>query len=232
MSYYITLHDVRKKFGKIEVLKGLSLNVKKGEIIGLFGPSGSGKSTILNLIAGLERPDGGRITLRNTTVASDNVFVSPEERNVSMVFQDLGLWPHMTVEEHLKFVSDDRRLISVVLKQLGLEKKKDRLPEELSGGERQRVSIARALTKPSDILLLDEPFSFLDLKLRERVKKTIKDYKKKNESTVVIVSHSVFDFIDLCDRVAILKDGKISKIEKPRELLLEFQKFYYRKPKR
>ncbi len=185
----IKVENIWKRYGKVWVLKNFSLSVKKGECKIVKAPCGSGKTTLLKIIAGLERQDKGRVYLRGKLVASEKIFVPAEERNVSMVFQNLALWPHLTVEEHLKIVKNDEKKISEVLRLLNLKKHKHKKPAELSGGERQCLAIARALMKESDILLLDEPFAYLDRKLKERVKEILEELRKKRKVAMIITMH-------------------------------------------
>ena len=155
----VKLENISKKFEGKEILKGINIEIKKDESFGIFGGSGCGKTTILRIIAGLERPDFGDVYLRKKKVTSDHIFVQPEERNVSFIFQDLGLWPHMSVKDHLKFVLDDSKKISEILDACGLNSHESSKPSELSGGEKQRLAMARAIAQKSDIFLLDEPLS-------------------------------------------------------------------------
>lgn len=185
----IRVENVWKKYGKFWVLKNFSFSVKKGEKVIIKGPCGSGKTTLLKIIAGLEKQDKGRIYLRGKLVSSEKIFVEPEERNVSVVFQNLALWPHLTVEEHLKIVEDNRRKIDRILTALNLKKHRHKKPEELSGGEKQCLAIARALMKGSDILLLDEPFSYLDNRLKQKVERILENIRKREKITMVFVEH-------------------------------------------
>lgn len=185
----IRLENIWKKYGKIWILKNFNLFVEKGEKFIIRGPCGSGKTTLLKIIAGLEKPTKGRVYLRGRVVCSEKIFIEPEERNVSMVFQNLALWPHLSVEEHLKIVNNDEEKIKKILKMLNLKKHKHKKPSELSGGEKQCLAIARALIKETDILLLDEPFAYLDTKLRKKVKNLLEKIRKERNLTIIIVEH-------------------------------------------
>jgi ABC-type Fe3+/spermidine/putrescine transport system ATPase subunit len=217
---YITLEGISKKFTGRFVLENVNLEIKKGEIFGLFGPSGCGKTTLLRIIAGLERLEDGKVVLRSKEVCSRTTFLPPEERNVSFIFQDLALWPHMTVREHLEFILDKNPdKIEKILKTLEMEKHINSLPEQLSGGEKQRLAIARSLAQNSDILLLDEPFSSVDFNMKEKMKEVLLNLKKEYDLTFAYVTHDVFDIIDFCDRVAEMKDGRILKVGKPKNIV-------------
>ena len=221
----IEIENLEKGFGKKAALADVSLEVYKNEIFGVFGPSGCGKTTLLRVIAGLERPEEGRVILRNKEVYSKNLFVQPENRNVSFIFQDLALWPHMTVREHLEFIlGKDIKKIESVLKVIGLEKNINSRPEQLSGGEKQRLAIGRTLAQNSDVLLLDEPFSSLDIEMKEKMKKFLLKLKEKYSLTILYVTHDVLDIIDFCERVAEMKDGKILRIGESREIMKKFLK--------
>jgi iron(III) transport system ATP-binding protein len=228
----IRLENVCKKFGSIDALRNVNLKIYEGEKFGIFGPSGCGKTTLLRIIAGLEKPDSGNVYLNEVKVASNNYFMPPEKRNVSFVFQDLGLWPHMDVKSHLKFVVDEykynteekEKVVKNILKLTNLNGYESRKPESLSGGEKQRLSIARALIKRADILLLDEPFSSLDMHTKESMKKLLLDLQKMYNITIVYVTHDIFDLVNLCDRVAIMNSSRVVKVENMTEFLKRVKK--------
>lgn len=221
----IQIENLNKRFGERTILKGINLGVYKSEIFGVFGPSGCGKTTLLRIIAGLERPEEGRIILRNKEVYSKNIFLPPEKRNISFIFQDLALWPHMTVREHLEFIlGKNFKEIEKILKVVNLDGYANSRPEQLSGGEKQRVAIARALAQNSDILLLDEPFSSLDIEMKEKMKKLLLKLKKEYGLTIVYVTHEILDIIDFCKRVAEMEDGAILRIGEPKDIMKKFLK--------
>ena len=222
---YIILKNIWKKFDKNWVLKNLSLEIKQKEIFGIFGPSGCGKTTLLRIITGLEKPEKGKIVLRGKIVFDQKTFVPPEDRNVSLIFQDLALWPHLTVEEHLKFVTRDEEKIEKILKELGLLKLRNFRPYQLSQGQKQKVAIARALVKEADILLLDEPFSSLDLKSKTQIKNLLKNLQKKKGLTLIYVTHDISDLMDLCERVGWMENGRIKKIERIKNFVKRFKDF-------
>jgi iron(III) transport system ATP-binding protein len=219
MEEKIRLEDIEKKINGKEILKGIDLRISEGEIFGIFGPSGCGKTTLLRIISGLEFADHGIIHLRGKEVLSKDRFIQPEHRNISFIFQDLGLWPHMSVREHLRFVTDDDSTIKNIVDSCGLSGHDKSKPEELSGGEKQRLALARSIAQTSDIILMDEPFSSLDFDTKDEMKKLLKELHKKYNLTIVYVTHDIFEIIDMCERVGIMEDGKIIKIGRPRELL-------------
>ena len=222
----IRLENVRKGFNGKEILKGVDLKIKKGEKFGVFGSSGCGKTTLLRIIAGLEKPDDGRVYMRGKEMTSHKVFAPPENRDVSFIFQDLALWPHMSVKQHLDFVlsnkprqKDAEEERKEILKIVDLTEHLDSKPEELSGGEKQRLAIARAIAQKSDIFLLDEPLSSLDFSIKEEMKNLLYELQKRYNLTMIYVAHDIFEILDICNRTALLKDGKIVKVEHPRKLL-------------
>ena len=205
----MTFIDVQKlsfsyQKAQASIINQLSFTMNKGEIVGLLGPSGSGKSTLLRLIAGLEMPTKGSIAISGKVVFDDTTFVLPEHRGVGMVFQDYGLFPHLTVLKNIEFglhklskKERHKRVTEMVeLVQLhGLEK---RYPHELSGGQQQRVALARALAPKPSLLLLDEPFSNLDVDLKENIRKELGDILRKAEMTCLMVSHDLKDLDEIC----------------------------------
>jgi iron(III) transport system ATP-binding protein len=226
----IKLENISKKFDGKEILNDINLEVKESERFGIFGPSGCGKTTILRIIAGLEKPDTGKVFLRGKEATSSKVFVSPEERNVSFVFQDLALWPHMSIKEHLNFVLSDlvfkknerKDKIEEIIKKVDLENKIDSKPEQLSGGEKQRLALARAIAQKSNIFLLDEPYSSLDIELKVEMQKLLLNMHKKFNLTTVYVTHDIFEILNFCNRVARMENGKIVEIKKPREIVKKY----------
>lgn len=222
----IRLENVKKDFNGKEILKSINLKIENGERFGIFGPSGCGKTTLLRIIAGLERPDSGRVYMRGGEVNSHKVFIPPEKRNVSYIFQDLALWPHMSVKQHLEFVlsnklnkDDLKKEMKEILKIVDLTEHLHSKPEELSGGEKQRLAIARAIAQKSDIFLLDEPLSSLDFSLKEEMKSLLKKLQQGYNLTMIYVAHDIFEILDVCDRIALLQDGNIIKVGHPRKVL-------------
>lgn len=206
------------------VLTNVSLEVKQGDILALTGESGCGKTTLLRTIAGFEAIQKGTISILDHQVSSAKHIEKPENRSVGLVFQDLALFPHMTIKKNIgyglnKLSSDEKeRRIEEVLELTGLKEYIHRFPHELSGGQKQRVALARALAVKPKLLLMDEPFSNLDEILRVKVRHEIKSILEKSEITTIIVTHDSQDAFNMADRIAILKDGNIIQAGSPKEL--------------
>lgn len=230
----ITVRNLTKQFhtkqGAVQALRGIDLEVDKREFFVLLGPSGSGKTTLLRCVAGLDKPDTGHISLGEELVFSDSdrAFVPPEDRELGMVFQSYAIWPHMTVFENValpltqgkrklpKAVVRDRVMESLRLVQLeGLEERPAPL---LSGGQQQRVALARALAIKPQALLMDEPLSNLDARLREEVRSEIRDLVKKVGVTVLYVTHDQVEAMALADRIAIMNNGVILQVGQPQDV--------------
>lgn len=193
--------NISKCFGEIAVLCGFSMSVEQGKAVSVAGPSGCGKTTLLRLIAGLEKPDGGEVRLFDSTATGNGVFLPPSQRNLGMVFQELALWPHMRVERHLGFVLKTMKLsrgereqrISQLLNLCKLADRRREFPNNLSTGEKQRLAIMRALATRPRILLLDEPFSNLDDKLRNEIREEIVRLQNQLGITILIATHDAGD---------------------------------------
>jgi ABC-type Fe3+/spermidine/putrescine transport system ATPase subunit len=202
--------------------------VARGEIFTLLGPSGCGKTTTLRLIAGLEQPDAGEITLRGRVVASvpRRVFVPPHRRNLGMVFQSYAIWPHMTVFANVAYPLELRGVgraairerVSRVLELVGLAGLEQRAATLLSGGQMQRLALCRALVYEPDLLLLDEPFSNLDAKLREQMRVEVKLLQRRLGITVLFVTHDQIEALSLSDRIAVMQRGRVEQVGPPRQL--------------
>ncbi|WP_313430751.1 ABC transporter ATP-binding protein [Siminovitchia terrae] len=219
-----TINDVEvkgaiKRFGSNTVLDGINLEVKKGELLTLLGPSGCGKSTTLNLIAGFLDADEGDVYIKGNKVTN----VPPYKRDLGMVFQTYSLFPHMTVYENLDFglklrkvaKSDKQKKISRALELVKMAGLENRYPRELSGGQRQRVAIARALVVEPELLLLDEPLSNLDAKLRHELRAEIKRLQKEIGVTTIFVTHDQEEALSMSDRVVVMNAGRIEQISSP-----------------
>ena len=210
---FITLSHVTKRFGETTVLQDLSLDVDKGERLVMLGSSGCGKTTMLRLIAGLERPDAGEIYIDGRIVSTSKDIVSPNERDIGMVFQDLALWPHMTVGKNVEFVLKPRSIsrpdrkarVLEILKMVQMSDRIDSYPQELSGGEQQRVAIARALVSHPKVFLLDEPLSNLDMQLREELRYEICRIQRELGVTLICVTHDEQDAMVIADRTVVMK---------------------------
>ena len=216
----LTVKNVFKSFGQVEVLKDISLNIQAGEFLVLVGPSGCGKSTLLNLIAGLEPITAGEIFMGEQMVN----HVSPKDRDIAMVFQTYALYPNMNVRRNISFGLEMRKIpkneIEKIVKKvaaiLQIEDLLHRKPAQLSGGQRQRVAMGRALARNPSIFLFDEPLSNLDAKLRVEMRTEIKLLHQRIGVTTVYVTHDQVEAMTLADRIAIMKDGTIQQFDTPR----------------
>jgi len=222
----LELRDIVKRFGNVAAVDGVSLNVEQGEFIVLLGPSGCGKTTILRLIAGFIALDEGSISLMGKEVSSNAHTVPPNLREMSMVFQSYAIWPHKTVFDNVAYGLKLRRLpknevkdrVMEMLKMIQMENYSKRYSHELSGGQQQRVALARALVVNPTILLLDEPLSNLDAKLRLEMRVEIKELQMRLKCTSIYVTHDQAEAMVLGDRIILLDGGKIRQQGKPTEL--------------
>lgn len=214
----ITLADVTKRFGSHVALDNVSFEVAAGSAAVILGPSGCGKTTLLRIIAGLEVPDTGHVSLNETTVSdAGRTIVPPHQRRLGFVFQDLALWPHLTVRENLDFVlgsmnlprGDRSRRAREALARVRIEQFSARYPHQLSGGEQQRVALARAIVGEPRVLLLDEPLSSLDPQLRAELRSELAHLQQGLDLTMVYVTHDRDDAAVLADRVVDLRAGRI-----------------------
>ena len=213
---YIEFKDIRKSFDNTEVLKGISLSVEEGEFVSLLGPSGCGKSTLLRCLAGLEEVSGGSFVLDGKDITKE----APQKRNIGMVFQQYSLFPNMTVEQNLAFGLEIKKMpkeqirtaVEVALELVDLSKKKKAYPANLSGGQQQRVALARAIVSKPKVLLLDEPLSAIDAKLRKNLQIEIRRIQKELNITTIFVTHDQDEAMLMSDRVCLLNEGKIEQI--------------------
>jgi len=225
------LKGVTKSFGPKTVLRPLDFDLASGEYLTLLGPSGCGKTTLLRMIAGLERPTGGEIRIGCLRVnADDGTFVQPEHREIGMVFQSYAVWPHLTVRENIAFplevgwrareLSRDEResRVKEAVKLVRLEGLEERFPSQLSGGQQQRVALARALAQQPRILLLDEPLSNLDTRLRGEMRRELRDLHARLGLTVVHVTHDQREAFELSTRVLVLNEGRVEQAGTPAEI--------------
>ncbi|TPL84849.1 sn-glycerol-3-phosphate ABC transporter ATP-binding protein UgpC [Mesorhizobium sp. B2-3-14] len=218
----VSLKKLTKRYGNIEIVHGIDLDITDREFIALVGPSGCGKSTTLRMIAGLEEISAGSIEIGGRVVND----LPPRSRNISMVFQSYALYPHMTVRENLGFslkiagaAKDDMdRRVAEASAILGLDALLDRRPSQLSGGQRQRVAMGRAIVRDPDVSLFDEPLSNLDAKLRTQMRTEIKKLHAKVQSTVIYVTHDQVEAMTLADRIVIMRDGHIEQVGTPDEV--------------
>jgi len=220
----LKLNNVIKRYGKVEVIHGVDLDVKDKEFLVLVGPSGCGKSTLLRMIAGLEEISEGTISIDGEVIND----VAPKDRGLAMVFQNYALYPHMNVYENMAFglrqrktpKDDIQKRVQEVGETLGLGELLLRKPHELSGGQRQRVAMGRAMVRKPTIFLFDEPLSNLDAKLRIQMRAEIKLLHQRVKSTMVYVTHDQVEAMTLADRIVVLKDGYIEQVGTPLELFL------------
>ena len=218
MSGVVETEELDVRLGHDLVLRAVSLCVQPGEIVGVVGPSGSGKTTLLRAVAGLTVPANGVVRIDGRMASSSGtIHVPPESRNVGMVFQDLALWPHLTVDGNLAFglrargikASERAKRIASFLEPLGLMGHGKKYPHELSGGERQRVAIARALVVEPSALLLDEPLSHLDVELRRDLLALFRDVLRRRQVTALYVTHDLREVEGLADRLIVLERGTV-----------------------
>jgi iron(III) transport system ATP-binding protein len=220
--------NVVKRYGETAVVDGITFTVAPGEFFTLLGPSGCGKTTTLRLLAGLETPDAGEITLQGRTLAAParNILVPIDKRNMGMVFQSYAIWPHLTVFENVAFPlrvrgesrATIRKRVLEALEVVGLKGFEDRGSTELSGGQQQRVALARAIVYTPALLLLDEPLSNLDVKLREQMREELHALHKRLNLAVVYVTHDQAEALALSDRIAVVNQGKLEQVGSPAEV--------------
>ena len=224
----LTFERVERQFAASYALSGFSLDIAPGEVVCLLGPSGSGKTTLLRVASGIERPTAGRVLINDSEVAGPNRFVPPEKRNVGLMFQDFALFPHLTIRDNVAFGlrslprDDAAREALAALARVGLERYANDYPHILSGGEQQRVALARAILPRPAVMLMDEPFSGLDMQLRERMQEETLQLLRETRATCLIVTHAPAEAIRLGDRIAVMRAGRLVQVGKAEEL--------YRKP--
>jgi iron(III) transport system ATP-binding protein len=211
----LSFRHVEMKYGDFTALHDVSLDIAAGEVVCLLGPSGCGKTTLLRLASGIERPTSGEVLLNNRVVAGPGAFVPPEKRNVGLMFQDFALFPHLTILENvcfgLRFMPKDtaRAEAMKALARVGLDSYADEHPHTLSGGQQQRVALARALVPRPSIILMDEPFSGLDVQLREQIRSETLALLRETRSTCLLVTHDPDEAMQLGDRIAVMRRGRI-----------------------
>ena len=218
----VQLQDIVKRFGTLEAVSHVSLQIQDGELFTLLGPSGCGKTTILRLIGGFHRPDEGEVYFGDRAVSG----IPPYERNIGMVFQNYALWPHMTIFDNIAYglklkkfsKSEISSKVLHALKLVNLSGLERRYPGQLSGGQQQRVALARALVLSPDVLLLDEPLSNLDAKIRLQVRAEIRKLQKDLGITTIYVTHDQEEALTLSDRIAVVDHGKLQQVGSPRDL--------------
>ncbi|MFC7185836.1 ABC transporter ATP-binding protein [Halorubrum yunnanense] len=217
----LSLSNVTKEFGPETAVDGVSLDVEPGELLTFLGPSGCGKTTTLRTIAGLEEPTDGEISLGGETVAGDGAFVAPEGRDVGIVFQNFALFPHLTVRENIAFGLSDAdeetatARVDELLDLVDMPDHGEKTPDQLSGGQKQRVALARSLAPEPEVLLLDEPFSNLDVRLRVEMREEVRRILKEAGVTAVSVTHDQEEAMSISDRVAVMNEGEIEQVGSP-----------------
>ncbi|WP_412065681.1 ABC transporter ATP-binding protein [Rhizobium sp. SYY.PMSO] len=218
----LTLSDVRKRFGELETIHGVSIDIADGEFVTLIGPSGCGKSTLLRMMAGLESVSGSAISIDGKVLN----HVPPEDRDIAMVFQSYALYPHMTVAENMGFSlklrgvpkADIDAAVGKAADFLNLRSLLERHPRALSGGQRQRVAMGRAIVRQPAVFLFDEPLSSLDAKLCVQMRQEIKDLHQRLGTTFVYVTHDQVEAMTMADKIVVLKDGKTEQVGRPPDL--------------
>jgi len=224
----LMVSNVHKRLGDSEVLKGVSFELSKGEVVALLGPSGSGKTTLLRAIAGLDHPDQGSIRLGDRVLfdGATGTALPAEQRGLGLVFQSYALWPHRTVLENVEYPLRVRKVPAAemherahtVLREIGLTAMTERYPHQLSGGQQQRVALARAIVYKPPLLLLDEPLSNLDAKLREEARVWLRELMRRLQISAVCVTHDQVEALALADRVLLLDKGKVEQEGAPQEM--------------
>lgn len=224
----VILENLRKDYDGVTAVKELSLHVRDGEFVTLLGPSGCGKTTSLRMIAGFIEPTVGTIRI-GTQVVSDpahGIFTPPEDRNIGMVFQSYAVWPHMTVFDNVAYPlkiarrsrPEVKQAVHRALDQVKMSELAERYPHQLSGGQQQRVALARALVMNPRVMLLDEPLSNLDAKLRERMRLELKELQAATNLTIIFVTHDQLEAIVLADRIVVMSEGEVEQVGTPEEV--------------
>ena len=210
----LRISHIAKRFDGVAVVDDVSLDVMPGQVTCLLGPSGCGKSTTLRMIAGVETPDAGEISVDGRVICGDGIEVPPEQRSIGLMFQDFALFPHLSVAQNVAFGltldrAASRRRVEDLLATVGMGRHIDRYPHELSGGEQQRVALARALAPRPKVMLMDEPFSGLDDRLRDDIRDETLDVLKAEGTAVLLVTHEPGEAMRMADEIALMRDGRI-----------------------
>jgi iron(III) transport system ATP-binding protein len=220
----LTFDDVSLNFGPIPAVHHVSFDLVPGEIVCLLGPSGCGKTTLLRIAAGIERPDRGRVLIDDQEIAGPNRFVPPEKRNIGLMFQDFALFPHMSIIANVAFGlrglgrADALKEARQALKRVGLADYEQEYPHRLSGGEQQRVALARAMVPRPQVMLMDEPFSGLDQRLRDSVRAETLALLKETRATAMLVTHDPVEALGLADRILLMRRGRLIQTGTPSDI--------------
>ncbi|MBP0615270.1 ABC transporter ATP-binding protein [Jiella mangrovi] len=220
----LAFETIHYRVGSTEILKGITLAAQPGEILCLLGPSGSGKTTMLKIAAGIERQTAGRLLLNGREISGPGTFITPEKRGVGLMFQDFALFPHMTILDNVRFGLKQlgsgaaKREAMAALARVNLQEAAQDYPHMLSGGEQQRIALARALTPRPSVLLMDEPFSGLDSRLKDVVRTDTLQILREAHATAIVVTHDAEEAMRLADRIALIKDGELVQVGTAAEL--------------
>ena len=218
---YLNIQKLVKYYNKDNpIIKELDFSVKKGEFVSFIGESGSGKTTFLKCLAGLEKINSGKITLNNKILNDKDIFIKPHLRKIGFIFQDYPLFPHLNTLDNIKINLKESYYTNLdyYIDLMGLSNLLKRFPHELSGGEQQRVSIARALVREPDLLLMDEPFSNLDFAIKSKIQNEIYNILKKTNTTTILVTHDIKDTFDISDKLLVFKAGIVQQFDNPEEM--------------
>ena len=218
---FLSIENLIKFYSKDDpLIKDLNFSVNKGEFVSFIGESGSGKTTFLKCLAGLEKINSGKIILNNRVLDDKTTFVKPNHRKIGFIFQDYPLFPHLSVLENLKINLDEQyeKNINYYVELTGVDNLLNRYPHELSGGEQQRVCITRALIREPDLLLMDEPFSNLDVSIKSKIQSEVYKILKSTDTTTILVTHDIKDTFDISDRILVFKAGIVQQYDKPEEM--------------
>lgn len=220
----LTFENVERRYGDMHALRGVSLDIEPGEVVCLLGPSGCGKTTLLRVAAGIEKPSAGRVLINDLEMAGPSRFVPPERRGVGLMFQDFALFPHLSIVDNVAFGlkalprEEARREALAMLARVGLDTYADDYPHILSGGQQQRVALARALAPRPAVVLMDEPFSGLDVQLRENMQEETLALLRETRASSMIVTHHPEEAMRLADRIAVMRKGRVVQAGKAEEL--------------
>ncbi len=227
MQTLLSLKNIQCQFDDRIVIDNLSLHINEGNLVCLLGPSGCGKTTVLRAIAGFHALNAGEIRIREQLVSSTSRFLPPEKRHLGMVFQDYALFPHLNLKDNIAFGLDSKtrvesqRIVGEMLELVGLQGLEKRFPHEISGGQQQRVALARALAPKPDLVLMDEPFSNLDVDMRERLSEEVRDILEHQGATAILVTHDQHEAFALGEQIGVMHDGRLLQWDTPYNLYHE-----------